>query len=105
MCGIPFAFRNQFDQRCMISTAVNILLLYSKFIILLLFLLSIVRFWSIEDFYCVVHCRNWVLFTHYFLGVLCRIAIDNGQTPVHEITDMLCGLMEHSSPTSKSRGT
>lgn len=89
----------------MISTAGNILLLYSKYIILLLFLLSIVRFWVIEDFYSIVHCRNWVLLTQYFLGVLCRIAIDNGQTPVHEITNMLCGLMEDSSPTSKSRGT
>jgi len=40
-----------------------------------------------------------------FSGVLCRIAIDNGQTPVREITDMLCGLIEDSSPTSKSQAT
>ena len=40
-----------------------------------------------------------------FSGVLCRIAIDNGQTPIPEITDMLCGLIEDSTPTSKSQGT
>ena len=46
------------------------------------------------------------LYNHtIFSGVLCRIAVDNGQTPVREITDMLCGLIEDCSPFSTSKGT
>ena len=36
-----------------------------------------------------------------FVGILCRIAIENNQTPVPEVTDLLCGLMEK---TTNSKG-
>ncbi|PFX30553.1 hypothetical protein AWC38_SpisGene4632 [Stylophora pistillata] len=37
----------------------------------------------------------------HLLGVLCRIAVENGQHLVSEIMDMLCGLIENTSPGSK----
>lgn len=37
----------------------------------------------------------------FFLGGLCRIAVENGQHPVPEIIDMQCGLIDNTSPDSK----
>ena len=45
----------------------------------------------IKDFKTTCH---YSLIRSSFVGILCRIAIENNQTPVPEVTNLLCGLME-----------
>ena len=48
----------------------------------------------IKDFKTTCH---YSLIRSSFVGILCRIAIENNQTPVPEVTNLLCGLMEEAT--------